>query len=39
MAENLFELADLLRERRLGEMEAKGGAAEVELFGDGDEVA
>jgi hypothetical protein len=38
MAEDLFELADLLRERRLGQMETVGGAAEVELFGDRNEV-
>jgi putative acetyltransferase len=38
-AEYLFELADLLRERGLGEVEAQGGASEVKLFGDGYEVA
>lgn len=39
VAEKLFEATDLLRERRLGEVETLGGAAEVELFGYGDEVA
>jgi hypothetical protein len=38
VAEDLFELADLLGEWRLGEMEANGGATEVELFGDCDKV-
>jgi hypothetical protein len=39
VSEDLFELADLLGERWLGEMKALGGAAEVELFCYGDEVA
>ena len=39
IAEDLFKLADLLGERRLRKMQAQGGAAEVELFGDGNEVA
>jgi hypothetical protein len=39
VAKDLFELADLLGERRLGEVETLGGTAEVQLFGDGDEVA
>ena len=34
-----LEAADLLRERRLGDVQAFGGAAEVPLLGDGDEVA
>ena len=38
VAEDLFELTDLLRERWLREMQALGGAAEVQLFGYGDEV-
>src|ERR1051325_2359520 len=32
-----FEHADLLTERRLGDVEAAGGPAEIEFFGDGDE--
>jgi hypothetical protein len=39
VAEDLFELADLLREWGLREVKAIRGAAEVEFFGDGDEVA
>ena len=39
VTEDLFELADLLREWRLGEMQTERGAAEVQLLGDGDEVA
>jgi len=39
MADNLLKLADLLRERRLREMKAQSGAAEMELLGDSDEVA
>ncbi len=39
VAEDLFELADLLGEWRLGEMKTVGGAAEVELFGYCDKVA
>ena len=38
VAEDLFEFADLLRERWLREMQALGGAAKVQLFGYGDEV-
>jgi hypothetical protein len=37
-AELGLEPADLLRERRLGDVQALGGAAEVALLGDGDEV-
>src|SRR5208282_2932050 len=37
--EFVFELADLLAERRLRHMQALRGAAEVQLFSDGDEVA
>src|SRR4051794_31478973 len=37
-AELLLELADLLADRRLGDVEPLRGAAEVQLFGDGDEV-
>jgi hypothetical protein len=39
VAEDILELADLLGEGWLGEVEALGGATEVELFGDGYEVA
>jgi hypothetical protein len=39
VADDVFELADLLGERRLGEVESLGGASEVEFFGDGDEVS
>ena len=39
VAEDLFEFADLLGERRLREVETFGGATEVKLLGDGDEVA
>ena len=39
VAEDGFEFADLLGERRLREMETQGGAAEVEFFRYGDEVA
>ena len=38
MAQHRFELANLLRERRLREVEAHGRAAEVQLFGDRDKV-
>ena len=38
-AERLLELVDLVAQRRLGDVEACGGAAEVELLGDGEEVA
>jgi len=34
-----LELPDLLAERRLRDLEALGGAAEMELLRDGDEVA
>ena len=37
-AELIFQLADLLGERWLGHMQALGGAAEVPLLGDCDEV-
>jgi hypothetical protein len=37
-AELLLELADLLGQRRLGHVQALGGAAEVALLGHGDEV-
>lgn len=39
VTEDVFQLADLLREGRLGEVKSQGRAAEVELFSDGDEVA
>ena len=39
LAELGLEAADLLRERRLRDVQALGGAAEVPLLGDGDEVA
>jgi hypothetical protein len=39
ISENLFKLADLLRERRLGKMKTKRGASEVQLLCDRDEVA
>jgi hypothetical protein len=39
VAEDVLKLADLLGERRLGEMKTVGGAAEVELFGDCDKIA
>ncbi len=39
VAEDLLELANLLGEGRLGEVQALGCAAEVQLLGDGDEVA
>jgi hypothetical protein len=39
VAEELFEAFDLLAERGLGDSEAFGGAAEVQRFGDGQEVA
>ena len=38
-AELLLELAHLLAERRLRDPHAGGGAPEVQLLGDGDEVA
>ena len=37
-ADGALELQDLLREARLGDVEAIGCPPEVELFGDGDEV-
>ena len=37
-AELLLEPADLLAQRRLGDVQAGRGAAEVQLLGDGDEV-
>jgi hypothetical protein len=37
--ELLFELAYLLTEWRLADVEAYCGAAEVQLFGDGDKIA
>jgi hypothetical protein len=39
VAEDVFELANLLREWRLGDMKTVGGAAEVQLLGYGDKVA
>jgi hypothetical protein len=39
IAEEIFEATDLLREWWLGDVEPEGCAAEVELFGYGDEVA
>jgi hypothetical protein len=38
-AERSLELPDLVAERRLGDVEARGGAAEMELLRDGQEVA
>ena len=38
-ADLLLELADLLAQRRLGHVQALRRAAEVQLLGDGDEVA
>jgi hypothetical protein len=37
--ELFFELADLVRQRRLGDVQAFGGACEIQGFGDGIEVA
>ena len=37
-AEGALELADLVAQRRLGDVEPRSGAAEVELLGDGQEV-
>jgi hypothetical protein len=34
-AERLLELVDLVAQRRLGDVEARGGTAEVELLSDG----
>jgi hypothetical protein len=39
VADDVFELTDLLRERWLGEVKTLGGSAEVQLFGDGYKVA
>jgi hypothetical protein len=38
-AEGVLELLDLVAQRRLGDVEARGSSAEVELFRDGQEVA
>jgi hypothetical protein len=38
-AEGVLELLNLVAQRRLGYVEARGGAAEVELFRDGQEIA
>jgi len=38
-AEGALELSDLVAQRRLGDVEPRGGTAEVELLGDGQEVA
>jgi len=38
-AERLLELVDLVAQRRLGDVEARGGAAEVQILRDGEEVA
>jgi hypothetical protein len=38
-AEGALELADLGAQRRLGDVQPRGGTAEVELLGDGQEVA
>jgi len=35
----VLELVDLVAQRRLGDVEARGCAAEVQLLGDGQEVA
>ena len=39
VAEDVFELADLLREGRLGKVEAACSSPEMKLFGNGDEVS
>ena len=39
LADLVLELADLVRERRLGDVHALGGAGEAEALGEGDEVA
>jgi hypothetical protein len=39
VADDLFEFADLLRERRLSEMEAQSGTTEVKLLGDSDKIS
>jgi len=38
-AEGALELVDLVAQRRLGDVQARGGPAEMELLGDGQEVA
>ena len=38
-AQGALELADLVAQRRLGDVEARGGTAEVQLLSDGQEVA
>ena len=38
VSQHLLEFADLLRERRLGQMQALRCAAKVQLFCDGDKV-
>jgi hypothetical protein len=38
-AERALELLDLVAQRRLGDIDARGGPAEMELLGDGQEVA
>jgi hypothetical protein len=37
-AQFFFQLADLLTQRRLADVEAYGGATKVQLFGDGDKI-
>ncbi len=37
-AELLFETADLMTQRRLGDVQPLGGPAEVKLLSDGDEI-
>src|SRR5215471_8491309 len=39
MPHDLLEFANLLRQRRLRQVETLGSAAEVQLFGHGDEVS
>jgi hypothetical protein len=36
--DGFFELADLLAERRLGDVHSRSGASEMQLLGDGDEI-
>jgi len=38
-AEGALELVDLVAQRRLGDVQARGGPTEMELLGDGQEVA
>jgi hypothetical protein len=38
-AERALELVDLVAQRRLGDVEARGGPAEMELLRDGQEIA